>query len=126
MALDHPLHDGVVDPNAWKVLRAVQLLEYTKQLVIVRHVETRAIIGAMVHLFVTLNVAAHLDRMIRRLAAEFEDVGKKINLHLVQQRTVAACRRYGFDCLGVGQARVCSVIQLGGRCARERFHGDFG
>jgi hypothetical protein len=58
MALDHPLHDGVVDLNARKVLRAVQALEYTKQLVIVRHVETRAIIGAMVHLLVTLNVAA--------------------------------------------------------------------
>jgi len=58
MALNHPLHDGVVDPNAWKVRRAGQALEYTKQLVIVRHVETRAIIGAMVHLLVTLNVAA--------------------------------------------------------------------
>src|SRR5262249_47430313 len=90
VAMNDTLHRRQSDSGAFKLVRSVQTLEYSKQFVGILHVETNSIIlNEYNHTVCWFVRASYLNLRCRARAGEFDGIGNQIDKCKLQHRPVS-------------------------------------
>src|SRR5690348_7558906 len=96
MAMNDPLHRGHPHSPPLEILRSVQPLEHSKELVGILHVETGPVVPHKIDASirrVCSATTADLNSSDFALAGELEGIGEQVDIDLAQQRRIGLAGR---------------------------------
>jgi hypothetical protein len=96
-----PVYDSLdsrqTNARALEILGTVKSLKNSKQFIIVPHVETDTVVLHIIYVLIPIDMTTHFNKSGILILREFDGIGKKVQIHLFNERPVSLSGRHAVD-----------------------------